>query len=221
MRFSDIFRRKPKLAKHPDFSKMEYKFTDSLGRRYYSYVNDYDIPIKRKGMFQVFLIELREGMDRDERDIFVEAMLSELNKSELDRAKMAALCHEMKLRGEFLLIEEIMFKMVAALYIREDQKPQVWDNELEIQKAQFLQKEAQDNLFDFFEKASLGKYIPYLKEFKGTLREFLGSVAKKRRAGLMWIKEVFGLDRKSLKTLENKLTNLWYSQRETQASTGS
>ncbi len=202
------FKKKPRLAKHPDFSKMEYKFADSQGRRYYSYLNDYDIPIKRYGQFKRFLMELANGMARDEVKLFIDAMKSALNKNPIDIAQIGFVLNEMELRNDILFHEEIMFNMVATLYIREDQDPQVWDEETEQVKAQYLKIEAQGKLYDFFVTASLGKYIPYLKEHKGTLREFLIQTNKKRKAMLIMMKENFGLDRKSLETLESKMMSL-------------
>ncbi len=202
------FRKKPRLAKHPDFSKMEYKFTDSHGRRYYSYINDYDIPMKRFGQFKRFLMELANGMSRDEVALFISTMKSAVNKTPADIAQIGFILNEMELRNDMLFHEEIMFNMVAALYIREDQHPGEWDEETEQVKAQFLKIEAQGKLYDFFVTASLGKYIPYLKEFKGTLREFLIQTNKKRKAMLVMMKENFGLDRKSLKALEKQMMSV-------------
>ncbi len=202
------FKKKPRLAKHPDFSKMEYKFTDSQGRRYYSYLNDYDIPIKRYGQFKRFLMELANGMSRDEVKLFISAMKSALNKTPIDIAQIGFVLNEMELRNDILFHEEIMFNMVATLYIREDQHPGEWDEETEQVKAQYLKLEAQGKLYDFFVTASLGKYIPYLKEHKGTLREFLIQTNKKRKAMLIMMKENFGLDRKSLEALESKMMSL-------------
>ncbi len=204
----NVFKKRPRLAKHPDFSKMEYKFTDSHGRRYYSYLNDLDIPIKRFGQFKRFLMELANGMSRDEVTLFIDAMKSGLNKTPPDIAQIGFLLNEMELRNDMLFHEEIMFNMVATLYIREDQHPGEWDEETEQVKAQFLKLEAQGKLYDFFATASLGKYIPYLREFKGTLREFLVQSNKKRKAMLVMMKENFGLDPKSLELLESKMTSL-------------
>ncbi len=208
--FKDIkwFKKKPRLAKHPDFSKMEYKFTDSQGRRYYSYINDYDIPIKRYGQFKRFLMELANGMDRDEVKLFIAAMKSAVNKNPVEMDKIGFILNEMELRNDMLFHEEIMFNMVAALYIREDQHPGEWDEETEQVKAQYLKIEAKGKLYDFFVTASLGKYIPYLKDFKGTFREFLTQTNKKRKAMHIMMKENFGLDRKSLELLESKMMNL-------------
>lgn len=202
------FKKRSKLAKHPDFSKMEYKFIDSKGRRYYSYINDYDIPIKRFGQFKRFLMELANGMSRDEVKLFIGAMKGELNKPQIALDKIGFIINEMELRNDILFHEEIMFNMVAALYIREDQHPEKWDEEQEQVKANFLREEAQDNLYDFFVTASLGKYIPYLKDFKGTLGQFLVQTNKKKKAMLIMMKENFGLDQKSLSLLENKMMSL-------------
>lgn len=202
------FKKKPRLAKHPDFSKMEYKFTDSQGRRYYSYLNDYDIPIVRFGQFKRYLKELANGMDRDEVDLFIAAMKVAVNKTPPAMDKVGFILNEMELRNEMLLCEEVMFNMVAALYIREDQHPGKWDEETEQVKAQYLKIEAQGKLYDFFDTASLGKYIPYLKEFKGKLEKFLEQTNIKRKATMTFLKENFGLDQKSLELLESKMMNL-------------
>ncbi len=204
----NVFKKRPRLAKHPDFSKMEYNYTDSRGMRYYSYLNDYDIPIKRYGQFKRFLMELANGMSRDEVTLFIAAMKAGVNKTPPDIAQIGFLLNEMELRNDTLFHEEIMFNMVATLYIREDQHPGEWDEETEQEKAKFLKIEAQGKLYDFFVTASLGKYIPYLKEFKGTLREFLIQTNKKKKAMMIMMKESFGLDQKSLKLLESKMTSL-------------
>jgi hypothetical protein len=206
MRFLDIFVKKPKLAKRQDFHKMESIFTDSNKKRYYKYINDYDIPIQRMNHLQRHIIELGNGLDRNELKMFIEAFKGEINKQPIAFDKIGFLINELELRQDTLVHEDIMFGMVGCLYIREDQNPNIWDEETEQQKIRQFKKD-NTKLSDFFLQAGLGTYIPYLKDMKGTLAEQLEQTNKKREAMMKFFEKNFGIDQKLLNTLEAKLTN--------------
>ena len=205
-----IFKTKRK-EKRPDFNDMEMAFTDSEGDRYYKYIRDMDIPIIRMTHLQVYLQEMGAGLDRNEIDIFVDAMDKALTrevegKMSPDIGLIGFLVKEMKDRRTVLVHEDILFGMVSCLYIREDQNPAVWDAEIEEQKITQFKKDSKGGLYDFFYGAGLSKYMPYFEKLKDDLPLFLRK-AKRKVETMGKILESYGLDAKSLDSLKPEKSN--------------
>lgn len=196
-----FFKKSPRLAKREDFSKMQEVFKDRYGKRYYKYVNDYDIPQARYDALQSMLQELEMVLSRNELRVFIKAMKKAISETPANIAQIGFLLTEMEDRQTYLVHGEIMFRITCCLYIREDQNPYEWDEEFEAKKAIILKEEAKGDLFDFFYTAGLGKYLPFLKDMRGTLEQQLEMTKKKQQAIEKMMNESLGLDPELLKTI--------------------
>lgn len=202
------FKKKSKAEKRDDFSKMEVAFTDSNGVKYYKYLKDLDIPIIRFSHLQVYIQEMAAGFNRNEIELFLTALETALAGTEKTEGKpdigmMGWLLKEMRMRKDVLAHEEVLFWMVAALYIREDQNPAVWDEEIEEQKIKQFKLDSQGGLYGFFYGAGLSKYMPYFEKLKGDLTAYLRRGENKVKAMKM-ILEDYGLDSGSLPSLKEE-----------------
>src|SRR3990167_4205337 len=110
-------------SKPKDFTDMELAFIDSNGKRYYKYKDEMDMPLKRWAMLQQFFGELTMVMTHGELMRITDAMQTALGGKDRDIAMIGFLIKEIKNRCEMLLHEEILFRIVACLYIREDEEP--------------------------------------------------------------------------------------------------
>ena len=202
------FKKKNKAEKRDDFSKMEVAFTDSNGVKYYKYLKDLDIPIIRFSHLQVYIQEMAAGFNRNEIELFLTALETALAGTEETSGKpdigmIGWLLKEMRMRKDVLAHEEVLFWMVAALYIREDQNPAVWDEEIEEQKIKQFKVDSQGGLYGFFYGAGLSKYMPYFEKLKGDLTAYLRRGENKVKAMKM-ILEGYGLDSESLLSLKEE-----------------
>lgn len=162
-----------------NFENYDLQFVDSNGKRYYKCRNPLDEPIVRKGRFEQSFLELEAAVSRKELDKILEAMEQALNRKDKkngmspDLGMIGHLINELKLRKDTLLHPDIMFEMVACMYIREDEHPGKFDEEIHAQKIEQFKKDSQGGLYDFFYSSGLTAYMPYLEKYKGDLPEIL------------------------------------------------
>ena len=160
-------------SKPVNFDRLEYIFIDSNGFRYYKFTKDDDIPILRKGRLEQYLKELQLGLSSDNLESilsYMEKALDGGNKPSI--AKIGHAIEEIRNRRQILLHPEIMFNMVASLYIREDENPARVDEEIHEDKVNQFKKDSAGGLYDFFYSAGLNAYIPYLEKLKDGWTEF-------------------------------------------------
>lgn len=162
-------------SKPSHLAKTEFCFIDSNGKRYYRFTNDSDLPIERWSKIQELLAQLGMALNNIELKTIIEFMdISFNNPKKPDLAAIGYSIQELKFRQKAIVHKPLMMELMGAMLIREDQLPHVWDNELEQEKlTQFSKDIASGGIADFFEKARLGEYIPYLNGIKKELPELL------------------------------------------------
>lgn len=153
-----IGKRKPKWA-----ALCTHIYTDKIGRKYYAYNDELDMPILRKGEIEKHLLELRYGSDFEDVLIAMKKALSLSDKKgniKPDLVMIGYLIQELLSRKEFLVIPEIMFRIVITILIREDETPYTIDAEISDEKMDIFKREMQDGgLADFFHSTGLLKYV--------------------------------------------------------------
>lgn len=190
-----LFNRRRKIQKRSDFAQMSLRYTDSEGRKYYSYDHDLSIPIHRGVEIQKVLMEIGAGMAKDELEAahkFIEDNIDHvINTGKLaDLANSKFILKELrKTRKEIVVHEYLYFKLVSLTLIREDEDPSVIDNEIIDVKINVFKKESQGKRYVFFYGAGLSKYIPYFEKLKEGWTEYCSKTEKRSRA----VKEMLDL----------------------------
>lgn len=152
------------------FEALEFAFVDSEGRRYYKYMSDFELSIKRLGAFEMKFKELQMCLSADELTAVIDAMdvaLKAKDKRGLmspDIGMIGHLINEIRNRKENLVHTDIMLQMAAYLYVREDETPEIVDDDIHTQKVKQFTKDSETGLRDFFLTAGLNKYVPYLEQ---------------------------------------------------------
>jgi hypothetical protein len=155
------------------FEKMVKRFVDSEGRIYYSPENDFDTPLERIKAIEICVRQLSAGLSDSEMKKIREAMKKALNEGRKpDLARIGHLVIEMEKREEMVLHPEVMFDLVANKYIREDEDPFIIDKKIHQEKIEQFKKDSVDGLYDFFYRASLAQYIPYLTKLESEWSEY-------------------------------------------------
>lgn len=164
--------------KPQNFDKLELAFVDSNGKRYFKYMSDFDIPLTRKGMMELKLKEFSMGLTGDEVGMICDAMDKALSRQvrgamSPDIGMIGHLITEIRNRKENLIHPEIMMSMVSYMYIREDERPEVVDEEVHQQKVEQFTKDSEGGLRDFFITAGLNKFLPFLEQSNNDLDQIM------------------------------------------------
>jgi len=150
-------------SKKKGLEDFEFAFIDSSGKKWYKVSEDVKMPYDRFVKLQEFLVELGACMTHDEFVLFKRAMKEALNETKPNIAMIGWLTQELEAREKFLIHEEIMYKILNTIFVREDQDPYLWDEEIENQKVTQLRKDAAQ-MKGFFLCAIMKKYVPYIEK---------------------------------------------------------
>lgn len=154
------------------FDKLTFMFRDTEGRGYYTFGDDFDLFIARKGWIDTKLIEMSAGLTGEEIGKLADAMIKALNGGNKPEFSMIGhLAHEIKLRQEIIIHPEIFYDLVALYYVREDEDPAVVDFDVHNEKVEYF-KSSKDMSF-FFANSTLTGLLPWLKSMEGSLRTLL------------------------------------------------
>jgi len=162
------------------FDNMTFAFKDTDGRSYYTFTGDFDVYIKRRGYWEQRLIELDAGLSQKEKDAIIGACKDALNKAKPDYALVAHLIQEMDMRNQWLVHHDIMYDLLAACYVREDEDPTKIDTEIHQQKVDYFL--ASDDVSFFFDNRTLTELLPFLGSLKGKLKQYLSDTAVRAAA---------------------------------------
>jgi len=168
--------------KHPhEPNELEEAFVDSNGLKYFKYRDDMETPLVRLQKVQDFLFQLERKLSDKELSKLTEAMKFQMdralmNSSHIDKmvgylAKTRAIIDDIALREEYILHPELMFDIVATLYIREDENPAEWSQQLHNEKVDQFKKDSAEGLYDFFYNAGLNRYLPGLTSLKDDFQQ--------------------------------------------------
>lgn len=162
------------------FDKMEKAFIDSNEFQYYKVSNSMDLPIERKGKLNTylmwmnmglgnFIVEKKDGKQVQylELDLILDAIEEALNKgikSKGQAALIGTLINEIRERKNLVIHTELLYNLLAVQWIRQDEKPDTFDEEIHIQKInQFKYEVSQSNSYFFFATTLLNELLPFLK----------------------------------------------------------
>ena len=159
-------------SKPSGFEMLQFVFRDEDGRGWYTWANDFDLYLKRKAEIDGLLVQLSAQLSKQEVTDIVAAMETALNRDgSPDLAMVAHLVIEMKKRADMYVHDEIMYDLLAIHYIREDERPEVVDWEIQRQKVQYLRTSG--NMAFFFENKRLIELLPWLQGTEKHLAELL------------------------------------------------
>lgn len=151
------------LTKKPTWASLcNLAYTDKEKRRYFIYNDEMDMCIIRKGEIEKYLMELQYGSNYEDVLKAMKEALSMDKKGQMqpDIMMLGYLIQELISRKEFLLLPEIMFKIMATMLIREDENPYIIDQEIMEEKLKTFESELQHGgLASFFHSDPMLSYL--------------------------------------------------------------
>ena len=118
-------------------SAMVYAFTDQKGRKYYRFPKDMALPLDRYGQMLKYLSYLSARLTPEQMDSIIDTALGIIQEGigkDKNAAKVAALLYELRDRERLIVPAQLVYDIIAVQYVREDELPGVYDNDIHMDK---------------------------------------------------------------------------------------
>lgn len=131
-----------------ELKDLEKTFVTAKGTQYYGFPDKVSLPIPREGQLQEFFMHIASGMNPETitevLDNIDEALTEGLTTGK-NAAKIGALVQYMKDRVGKVLPSELFYHILAVQYVREDESPQAYNEQIQLEKVAEFKKEMQTN----------------------------------------------------------------------------
>lgn len=142
-------------------TKLEYAFTDQSGKKYYRFPEGVSLSIERYGHLTKYITLLSARLTPENMDKILDKMLEIIQAGigkDKNAAKVAALVYELKDRDKWIVPAQLVYDILAVQYIREDENPSKFDNQIHKEKVSTFIDDISKSEF-FFQLPELKKLI--------------------------------------------------------------
>ena len=147
------FIREIETRKPTSVNNLEFAFIGLDGKKYYHFPNHLNLPIERFAVKRKLLSWMAFGLDTSEYDKLIDLADTAL-QSGLKTGKGAVdigwVLKEMKYRREMTQHTELIYQFIALHYIREDEKADIFSNDIQMEKVAQFKKEVEEFGSAFF-----------------------------------------------------------------------
>lgn len=141
---------------------LAFAFHDTDGNGYYKFSKELELPLCRAAKIQEYVTWLVRGCSKHEYLNLVEVADTALSCGLKDGKGMANLgyaLHEMKERVKMVVHDELFYNILAVQYIRNDEDPTSFSNEIQQQKVEaFIKLNSSGDTFFLAIQESLGQF---------------------------------------------------------------
>lgn len=138
---------------------LEWAYTDKEGNVYCRFPKKLGLPIDRFAMMKKYLMWMVQGISPDELDSLLdiqEQALASGIKDAKNAAKIGVVIEEIRMRRNMTIHTELLYNFLAVQWVRQDEDPLTFNNEIQKQKVESFQKEtASGNSYFFFQQTEL------------------------------------------------------------------
>lgn len=154
-----------KQSKKKSFSNLIKAFVDSNGKAYYTWKDDFEMPITRMKEVQKIIYKIKSGLSDENLKRIIEEIKLAINKgNKPDIARVGFLVTEMEARQEIVIDQNALYHLTAIVYVREDEDLAVLNDSITNEKIEQFKKDSSGGLYDFFYNRGILDYIPYMKK---------------------------------------------------------
>ena len=174
-----VYNSQKKPTTHAELSLIDT--IDEQGRKYYEWQKDGLMPVERYGKLLEFMQFIAKGLTAKEDETLDELIEGALEKGlknpkERSAVVIGAAIEERKRRRRLCIHTELMYNYIAVQIVREDEQPDVYDNDLQMQKVETLKQMSKDGVALTQELAE--KSDKFFDEFDWYMRAFKAERAK-------------------------------------------
>lgn len=138
--------------------KITYKdltlcYTDSNGTNYYEFPENISISFLRLGKMNDYISLMAQGLNTGELNQIYDSMdktLTEGLKTGKNASKIGAWIEELRKRQKLIIHHELWANYLAVQWVREDEDPETFSNDIQMQKVEQLLKESSNGNIGFF-----------------------------------------------------------------------
>jgi len=147
-----------------DRANLEHRYIDALGNNYSGFPDHVSLPVQRYGMMKYFLMWMTSSISPEEMRGLCDAMSEALAKgvsNPKNAARIGVLIEEIRQREKMTLHTELLLNFLAVQWVRQDEDPLVYNNQIQLEKVDALQAETGNPLFFFRQKELKRIYDSY------------------------------------------------------------
>lgn len=153
-------------SKKLSHAMLEKHFIDSEGNQYYKFPNLMGLPLPRKGEFSGYCMFLSSGFSGDETAKILDAEQKIYSQGITPETfgKLGALHHLKRQRLQMTIHTELFYNIAAIQLIREDEEPDIFNNQIHLEKVKQFKKEVEaKNAYFFFQEIQLNSPLDFMK----------------------------------------------------------
>lgn len=136
-----------------DFSQLEYRFTDSDGKKYYGYNDKLTMSFDRFSQLNDYHIWWSNGLTERELHVLLDVAEKALENGivKLEKGQrtnvltISAVLNEIRLRKDMIKHTELIYNILAVQLVREDENPLLFNNDIHLKKVDQFKKEVLNN----------------------------------------------------------------------------
>ncbi len=155
---------------------LEYAFTTTNGTRYYRFPNGIQLPMERYAKLQQYMVWISSALDGTELgsllDLADKAIVKGLEDTK-EAARVAAIIGQIRDRNNKIHHIELMYNYLAVQFVREDEAPTVFNNQIQMEKVMEFREDAETQNQFFFLLPEYKKLIDLLNMSEGEWTTYL------------------------------------------------
>ncbi|REJ84541.1 MAG: hypothetical protein DWQ44_08925 [Bacteroidetes bacterium] len=145
--------REQDARKMPTLKDMVFRYRDLEGRAYYGFSADQHMPLQRFGKMKDYLMWMTSSISPDELITLVREgsrILEEGIKHPSRAARIGLILSEIENRANMTLHTELLMNYLAVQWAREDESPEFFNNQIQLEKVDMFKKELSEGDGRFF-----------------------------------------------------------------------
>jgi hypothetical protein len=148
------------------FAELEYRMTDSNGKKYYGFGKNMSMPVLRFGKLQEYIMWMSAGLTGAELDKLIDvadkAVFDGLGNPK-NAAKVGSILYQIRERKGMVLHHELLINFISVQLVREDESITDFDNDIHMEKVDQFLLDTKTNPLFFFQLPELNKLWHLLK----------------------------------------------------------
>lgn len=147
------FWKKPKKKIRPLKDNLIFAFEDHTGMKYYKFPSPESIGLNRLFKIQDYMAWMVRGLTADNLKELTDRMdelITDGLKTGRNGAKLALLVQEIRERNEKSVPLELVYNYLAVFYVREDERPDVFNEQVQKEKVEAFKISAESGNLDGF-----------------------------------------------------------------------